>query len=66
MIKNTLRLKKFNQALIAREKLSFKKALAIFEELYKEARRLKAIDPDKPLEGIETDLRIARALNHIS
>ncbi|GAG97925.1 unnamed protein product [marine sediment metagenome] len=45
------------------EKLSFSEALAIFEAMWKEGMTLGVIPPKDPLEGIETDIRIARILN---
>ena len=37
--------------------------LRIVEALYEEARLLKVWPPTDPLAGIETDIRLARALN---
>ena len=58
MIKNERLLKTFE-----RKKLGFKTAIKIFTALWKEAIRFKVFPLKKPLEGIETDLRIARILN---
>ncbi|MBU0534216.1 MAG: hypothetical protein KJ887_05435 [Candidatus Omnitrophica bacterium] len=63
MIKNTIKLNKFNKQLIKNENLSYKKALSIYEALHKEAVSLNIINSKNILDGIETDLRIARALN---
>jgi hypothetical protein len=41
----------------------YRQNLRIFEALYEEARLLGVLPPEDPLEGIEVDLRIARALN---
>jgi hypothetical protein len=45
------------------EKLSFSKALALFEAMWKEGVALGVLPPKDPLEGIEVDIRIARILN---
>jgi len=58
MIKNSKLLKSLNK-----EKVSYKKALRIFEALWQEAVSLKVLPSKDPLEGIEVDLRIARILN---
>jgi len=49
--------------LIAKEKISYRKALSIFEALHKEAVSLGVINSKNILDGLETDLRIAKALN---
>ena len=54
---------KFYQGLIKREKIPYKKALLIYEALHKEAVSLRVINSKNILEGLEVDLRIARALN---
>lgn len=63
MISNQLRLHKFQQKLIKRENLSFKKALRIYEALHQEAVSLGIINDKNILYGLEADLRIARILN---
>ena len=63
MIKNIIKLNKFNKQLVKNENLSYKKALSIYEALHKEAVSLNIINSKNILDGIETDLRIARALN---
>ena len=65
MIRNQLRLHKFHQKLIKRENLSFKKALRIYEALHQEAVSLGTISSKNILDGLETDLRIARILNSL-
>lgn len=63
MIKNKYKLNKFYQKLIKRENISYKEALAIYEALHKEAVSLGIINSKDILDGLETDLRIARTLN---
>ena len=63
MIRNKRKLNKFYRKLNAEENLSYKKALAIYEALHKEAVSLGVINSENILEGLEVDLRIAKAIN---
>lgn len=63
MIKNKLKLKKFYEKLIEEENISHKQALAIYEAMHAEAVSLGIISSENILEGLEVDLRIARAIN---
>ncbi|MFH1883885.1 MAG: hypothetical protein ABIL62_14405 [Planctomycetota bacterium] len=66
MIRNKHKLNKFYQKLIKEENLSYKKALSIYEALHKEAVSLGVINSENILEGLEIDLRIAKAINGLS
>jgi len=63
MIQNSDKLNEFERELIRKENLSHKEALAIYEALHNEAVALGVISSENILEGIEVDLRIARAIN---
>jgi len=63
MIRNREKLDEFERKLTAEEKISHKQAIAIYEALHKEAVRLGVISSENILEGIEVDLRIAKAIN---
>ena len=63
MIKRTPELDEFYRRLVTEENLSHQEALQIFEALYAEAVSLGAISEENILEGLETDLRMAKALN---
>ena len=65
MIRNRAKLEEFYRKLDAEEKLSYRQDLAIYEMLHKEAVSLGAISSDNILEGLEVDLRIARAINNL-
>jgi hypothetical protein len=65
MIKNKRILDEFYHRLDAEEKLSYKQALAIYEMLHKEAVSLGAINSENILDGLEVDLRIAKAINRV-
>jgi len=63
MIRNTKRLSDFEISELKKQKLTYAEALKIFEGLWKERVSLKVLPPKNPLEGIETDTRLARVLN---
>jgi hypothetical protein len=63
LIRDPRILNNLERKVIKEEKLSFSEALAIFEAMWKEGMTLGVIPPKDPLEGIETDIRIARILN---
>jgi len=66
MVRNKHKLNKFYQKVIEEENISHKKALAIYEALHKEAVSLGAISSENILEGLEVDLRIAKAINGLT
>lgn len=66
MVRNKPKLTRFYQRLIAKEKISYKKALFIYEALYKEAVSLGAINSKNILDDLETSLRIAKAINGLA
>ena len=63
MIENSSKLHKYNLDAIRKEKLTYRQALMIYEQLHKEAVSLGAINSRNILDGIETDIRVARILN---
>ena len=66
MIRNKAKLNKFYQKVIEEEDISHKKALSIYEALHKEAVSLGIINSENILEGLEIDLRIAKAINGLT
>ena len=66
MITNKAKLKKFYQKLIEQEEISHKEAIAIYESLHKEAVSLGVINSENILDGLEVDLRIAKAINGLN
>ena len=46
-----------------RERFSYAQACRFFNALYHEARTLRVLPSRDPLEGLETDLRLAAALH---
>jgi hypothetical protein len=65
MIQNRHKLEEFQRKLDAEESLSYREALAIYEMLHKEAVSLGAINSENILDGLEVDLRIAKAINKV-
>jgi hypothetical protein len=63
MVIRTAKLDEFRRRLIVEEDLSYGESLRIFESLHAEALALGALSDENILDGLETDLRIARALN---
>jgi hypothetical protein len=65
MIINTDKLREFERSEIVREDITYADALAIFEGLRKEAVSLGVFSSKNIMEGIEVDLRIAKAINKV-
>jgi hypothetical protein len=65
MIQNRHKLDEFYRKLDAEESLSYREALAIYEMLHKEAVSLGAINSENILDGLEVDIRIAKAINRV-
>jgi hypothetical protein len=63
MVINTPELQEFNRRFMEQERFSHEEALRIYEALHAEALYLGAITHENILDGIEVDLRIARAVN---
>lgn len=66
MITNWFKWNKFHRKLIEQENISHKQALSIYEALHKEAVSLGTINSENILEGLEVDLRIAKAINALT
>jgi hypothetical protein len=63
MIINTDKLRVFEQSEMAREDISYRDALAIFDGLRREAISLGVFSGENIMEGIDVNIRIARAIN---
>jgi hypothetical protein len=66
MIKNKAKLEEFERKLLATENLSYKQKLAIYDALFKEAVSLGIFNDDNILDGIEVDIKIAKAINSLN
>ncbi len=65
MVKDRQTLLDFERSLIAAEPPDYLNNFRIANWLYREAVALKAFPPSDPLEGIETDIRVARIINSV-
>jgi hypothetical protein len=63
VIKNAQKLEELEKDIISRNRLSYEQSLLIFTSLWQEGQKMGVLPPANPLEGIETDLKIARILN---
>ena len=66
MIRNPEKLARLKKSFTSGDHLSYPQSLAIFEAMWQEGVRLGVLPPADPLEGIETDLKIASILNSCS
>lgn len=65
MIKNSRKLRAFEDSLIRRNKVDPKHNFLIVDELYKEARALEVFPLKEPLSGLDVDIKIARVINSV-
>jgi len=65
MVKNAAMLERFEAEFIRNQPVDFRRNLAIVEALAQEAEALGVLRRKDPFEGIETIVRIARAVNHV-
>lgn len=66
MVRNRKRLTQFYNQLTAKERLSYRQALSLYEALHREAVSLGVISSKNILDGFEVDLRIARAIHRLT
>ena len=65
MIKDKKALEDFNNRYIKNCKLTYEEKLKIYNSLLSVAFKLKVLPSKDPLEGIETDIEVARILNSL-
>ena len=63
MRRNPARLTEFEDKLIRETVLDVATRFRLFEAMVQEARTVGALPPADPLEGIEVDIRLAKALH---
>ena len=63
MLKNPKLVRSFENEELRKEKLPYLEALKIFEAMWREAVSLGVLPSKDPLEGIETDIKLAQILN---
>ena len=65
MIRDFKLFEKFELELIKKGKADYRKNLQIVEEMLKELHAFGIFPPSDPLAGIEVDIKIAMAVNHV-
>jgi hypothetical protein len=65
MIKNPKKLREFEQNLIIEDKTSISQKLRLLDALFEEARALRIFPLKDPLEGLETDIKVAKVINSV-
>ena len=65
MIKDATLLEEFERDLKKREKTDYLQNLKILEGMLEEAIHLKVLPLKDPLDGIETDIRVAQVVNSV-
>jgi hypothetical protein len=63
VIKDVKELERFEREELRKERFTYKEALKIFEAMWQEGITLGVLPPKDPMEGIETDIRVASILN---
>ncbi len=66
MIKNPDLLQKFEDEFTQREKADFLKNIRLVDAMYREAVSLGIFPLKDPLDGVETDIKIAEVINSVS
>jgi hypothetical protein len=56
-------MKAFEKSLVSRELVDYRRNLAIFEALHREAHLLGVLPLKDPLDGIDVDVRLAGVIN---
>ncbi len=65
MIKNPEELRSFERELLRTEKVDIDLNFRLLDALYEEALALGIFPPKDSMEGIEVDIRVARAVNRV-
>jgi hypothetical protein len=65
MVKNSTRLKDFEDNFIRQDQSNMTKNLQLLDSLYKEAKALSVFPLRNPLEGIEIDIKLAKVINSV-
>jgi hypothetical protein len=63
MIKKGKKLCEFERKLLEQENLSYRQKLKIYDALFKEAVSLGIFTQENIMDGIEVDIKIAKAIN---
>ena len=63
MVRNPALLRKFEDKIRMKEKLSYRQSLKLLDSMWKEAVRLRVLPSKDTLEGLDGVFRIAKAIN---
>jgi len=66
MVKNSKKLREFEKNFLKSQTVNIKQNFNIIEGLFREAISLGVIPIKNPLDGIEIDIKVARAINSVS
>jgi hypothetical protein len=65
MIKNSEYLRKFEDEQTANDDMTLEQKLSLLNSIYKFAIKIGTLPPDNILEGLETDIKVAKIINGI-
>ncbi len=65
MVKNTSRLREFEDNYIRRDKPDLLRNFQLLDQLYKEAKALSVFPLQDPLSDLDIDIKIARVINSV-
>jgi hypothetical protein len=65
MVKNTSRLREFENNYMRRDKPDLLRNLQLLDQLYKEAKALSVFPLQEPLSGLDIDIKIAKVINSV-
>lgn len=65
MITNPKKLRKFEQNLLKTDTTSIDQKFRLMDAMFKEARSLSVFPLKDPLEGLETDIKVAKVVNSV-
>jgi len=65
MIRNSKEFQKFKEELIKKDKTDIQHKFHLLDSMYKEAVVLNVFPLKDPLEGLETDIKIAKVVNSV-
>jgi len=65
MVKNTSRLREFENNYMRRDKPDLLRNLQLLDQLYKEAKALSVFPLQELLSGLEIDIKIAKVINSV-
>ena len=65
MVKNSSKLREFEDNYMRRDKSDLLRNLQMLDQLYKEAKVLSVFPLQEPLSGLDIDIKIAKVINSV-